>query len=130
MHLLPAALAYSRTNPRHKGISSLAIVVKTKVTKSLYQVAQTAAILFRSRLASGQFVTRGVDGWKSLVEKPFPRVSLYPAVVLSRPDVAREKMNQSRDGAVARGDSARPVIRAPSSQRLNSTLSAPSSLVL
>jgi hypothetical protein len=70
------------------------------------------------------FVTRGVDGWQSLVEKPFPRVSLQPAVVLSRPDVASEKMSQSRDGPSRAMISARPVIRALSSQRLNSTLSS------
>jgi hypothetical protein len=79
MHLLPAALAYSRTNPLHKGVSSLATVAKTKVTETLYHL--TAAILFRALLASGQFVTRGVDRWLSLVEmasknlhrkRPFP----------------------------------------------------------
>ena len=74
MHLLPAALAYSRTNPLHKGVSSLATVAKTTVTESLYQLAETAAMLFWSLLASGQFVARGVGGWQSLAEKPSAQI--------------------------------------------------------
>jgi hypothetical protein len=64
MHLLPTALAYSRTSPLHcEVVPSVATVSKASVTESLYQLSETAAMLFRALLASGQFVTRGVDGW-------------------------------------------------------------------
>src|SRR6516225_4582572 len=54
-HIL-ARTPFIRVSPR------FATVAKTKVTKSLYQLAQTAAILFRSLLASDRPFTGPLEG--------------------------------------------------------------------
>ena len=54
------------------------VCTRSSSTKSRLQTilpcAETAAMLFRALLASGQIVMRKVDGWRSLAEKPSDQI--------------------------------------------------------
>ena len=43
-------------------------------TQTILPCAETAAMLFRAQLASGQIVMRKVGGWESLAEKPADQI--------------------------------------------------------